>query len=332
MIKGENVVAIVVTYNRKEMLKACIEAIMKSTYKTDIMIIDNASSDGTKEEIQNKYKDKKFIYYYNTGKNLGGAGGFQYGIRMAYAKGYEYFWLMDDDTIVTANALEKLMDAKEILNNNVGFLSSLALWKDGKICSMNYHGIDEKWEKDKIFCQQGIVRIRAATFVSFLISKDIVRKVGLPIKEYFIWGDDTEYSLRISKMLPGYLVSNSEVIHMMKTNQGTGSFGEIADLDRVKRISISIRNDCHTYKKNGVKDFVIYSAHILIKEPIAIMRTKKPYKGKKMKAILIGYLKGLFFHLELNTLIIKRKWEVMKKIQGLIIIFVALLLWLPPML
>ncbi len=91
--------AIVVTYNRKELLKECICALIKNAEDADIFIIDNASTDGTQEEIKT-FVDNQRVYYFNTGENIGGAGGFNYGIKQAYSKEYEYNWLMADDTIV----------------------------------------------------------------------------------------------------------------------------------------------------------------------------------------------------------------------------------------
>ena len=81
---SKKVVAIIVTYNRKELLRECIEALLNQDYKhCDILIIDNASTDGTREYI-NSVVDNKKVIYINTGSNLGGAGGFNYGIKEAY--------------------------------------------------------------------------------------------------------------------------------------------------------------------------------------------------------------------------------------------------------
>ena len=107
--------AVVVTYNRKEKLINCIESLLRQTpEKPEILIIDNASTDGTHEEIQ-KYINSGVIKYFNTGENLGGAGGFAYGIKKAYKMGFKYIWLMDDDCIMEEDALEKFMDAENRL-------------------------------------------------------------------------------------------------------------------------------------------------------------------------------------------------------------------------
>ena len=94
-----DIVAIIVTYNRKELLKESILSLFQQTYQNfSIYIIDNASTDGTYEYI-NDMLDNDRLYYFNTGKNLGGAGGFSFGIKEAVQNGFSYLWIMDDDTL-----------------------------------------------------------------------------------------------------------------------------------------------------------------------------------------------------------------------------------------
>ena len=101
-----SIIAVIVTYNRKELLKENMEALINQSYKEfDILVVDNASTDGTFEYIKRLVNDNDFISYFNTGKNLGGAGGFSLGIKEACLKGYEKIWIMDDDTSNTTLAL-----------------------------------------------------------------------------------------------------------------------------------------------------------------------------------------------------------------------------------
>ncbi|MEE0404338.1 glycosyltransferase, partial [Megasphaera elsdenii] len=119
----KTVAAIVVTYNRKNLLLENIKHLLDQNKKDilDIIIIDNASTDGTREAL-NKFIVNQKIIYKNTGANLGGAGGFQFGIRYAAEYGYDFVWIMDDDCMPKPDALEKLLTADKKLNHTYGFL------------------------------------------------------------------------------------------------------------------------------------------------------------------------------------------------------------------
>ncbi|WP_295266446.1 glycosyltransferase, partial [Veillonella sp.] len=95
-----DVVAIVVTYNRLELLKECIQALQSQSLALDILVVDNNSNDGTRGYIEKLALTNKNIIYKNTGENLGGAGGFNFGLKIAAKMDYEYVWIMDDDCIV----------------------------------------------------------------------------------------------------------------------------------------------------------------------------------------------------------------------------------------
>ncbi|MCM1234208.1 MAG: glycosyltransferase family 2 protein [Ruminococcus flavefaciens] len=288
-----SIVAIVVTYNRKEYLKECIAALKASETPVDILIVDNASSDGTKAAIQ-YFIDKKTVFYLNTGKNLGGAGGYNLGLKKAYELGYEYFWLMDDDTIVHPDSLTELINAKVELSDNFGFLSSLVLWVDGSGCRMNSPRLALNWIMEASLFEKGIIRLSGASFVSFFLRREVVKEVGLPIKDYFIWGDDSEYSARISETFPCYFVTNSKVTHKMKSNDAPVGLNEMTDLQRIKRMAYSIRNHTCTYKRLGCEPFLKWTCS-LIKLFIKVIFSKNPYKIKKMFIIIKSYFNGLIF-------------------------------------
>ena len=217
----EKTAAIVVTYNRKELLRRCLDALCAQTEADalDILVIDNASTDGTFASLEELIEGRRILYF-NTGENLGGAGGFHYGIRKAYELGYAFFWLMDDDTIPEKDALEELLKADRALGGAYGFLSSAAYWKDGSLCSMNIQR--RTILKKQTDFSSPCVPIVMATFVSFFMKREIAARFGLPIREFFIWSDDLEYSRRISRELPAYLVPGSRVLHAIESNEKVG--------------------------------------------------------------------------------------------------------------
>jgi GT2 family glycosyltransferase len=207
---NKNVIAVIVTYNRKELLKECITALLNQKYKNcRILVVDNASTDGTKEHIADLLENERVIYK-NTGSNLGGAGGFNFGMREAVQLGCDFVWVMDDDCIVHSDTLTTLLEVDKKLNGNYGFLASKVLWKDNSICKMN---IPRKTLTKNLTDLNNLQKITMSSFVSFFVKASIIKEVGLPIKEFFIWTDDWEYSRRISRKYDCYFVPNSIVTH-----------------------------------------------------------------------------------------------------------------------
>lgn len=281
------IAAIVVTYNRKELLKQCLEKLQNQSVSLDILVIDNASTDGTEELFQNVDKN---IVYYNTGSNLGGAGGFNYGMRKAYELGYDLFWLMDDDTLPYENALEELLKAKDELGNT-GFLSSVAVWNNGELCNMNIQrtGINKK----DIDYSRKYNSVIMATFVSFFVSREIVKEFGLPITDFVIWSDDLEYSRRISKKYPCYVVSTSKVLHKMGSNAKVGI--ETEEESRLWRYKLVYRNEVFVFRREGIKGWFYLVSRMLLHSLRIILKGN----NKKMQKVCIiwkSFFEGLRFN------------------------------------
>lgn len=265
------VAAIVVTYNRKELLKQCIEKLQAQTVPLDILIIDNASTDGTAELFERK---KENVIYSNTGSNLGGAGGFSFGIKKAVEVGYEYLWILDDDTMPTATAVEVLLKKDNELDGEYGFLSSKALWKDDSICTMNIQK-QTKWKQVVNFDMEQTVHY--ASFVSLFMRAATVRKVGLPFKEFFIWADDWEYTRRISKIKKCYYIPTSVVHHWCNSNVGANII--TADADRMDRFKYMYRNDVVMYRQDGFEGWFYLSIRNIVHR-IRIMLNANDKKAK----------------------------------------------------
>ena len=111
---NNRMVAIVVTYNRKELLTKVIDALLNQTLPCDILIVDNASTDGTENLLSssNIFSKNRFNYICLS-QNIGGAGGFSRGLKIAMETGWNWFWLMDDDAIPDKNALKYLFEGTE---------------------------------------------------------------------------------------------------------------------------------------------------------------------------------------------------------------------------
>lgn len=291
----EQIAAIVVTYNRKELLHQCIEKLLaQQKAACDILIVDNASTDGTGAEIQALAKRQPHLFYRNTGANLGGAGGFNFGVRWAVETGYSYLWLMDDDTLPCPNALAELWNAHEQLQGNYGWLSSVVLWTDGTECKMNRPKLKKSFYKYLHCLKYGIIQAEQSTFVSLFLKKETVHSVGLPIKEFFIWGDDIEYTRRIAIRfkIDSFVVGTSQVIHAMKENNGSDIATD--NFERIERYKYAFRNESYLYRKEGLKGATYYWAKC-IKNIVRILSDSNDFRLKRIKVLLNSIILGFFF-------------------------------------
>ena len=295
-------IAVIVTYNRLELLKEGIQALLGQSLPCDILIVDNASTDETPHWAQEFAKTHPSVYYENTGANLGGAGGFNYGMRRGVEMGYDFVWIMDDDAIAQPNALEELLAENDRLkdqNKTYGFLASVVYWTDGTLCEMNRQRTPTHYlileDVQKALTDHSTIPIETATFVSLLIPTDTILKVGLPIKEFFIWSDDVEYTVRITiqNKMPAYIVPESVIIHKTKNNAGSDIVMD--DAERIDRYRYAIRNGNYAYRHYGARHYCAY-LYNLAKSWILVWFRSKDHKMKRSCVIISSFWKGLFIH------------------------------------
>lgn len=211
--------AIVVTFNRQALLAQCIAALQAQTRPCDrILIIDNASADGTEAWLAEVVGDR--VSAYRVSRNTGGAGGFNAGMRLAYQGGADLLWLMDDDVIARPDALQALIQAREELQARgvePAFVASTAWTPEGLVT--NVPDVDHRqnaiqYSNWPLHLDLTLAPVRRATFVSIMFSRSVVEAHGLPIAPMFIWGDDSEYTVRVTTEKPGFLVGKSSVLHV----------------------------------------------------------------------------------------------------------------------
>jgi rhamnopyranosyl-N-acetylglucosaminyl-diphospho-decaprenol beta-1,3/1,4-galactofuranosyltransferase len=225
MRNESTIAAVVVTYNRKELLTACIDSLMRQTHAPDALyLINNASTDNTLEhlqklnivepilpggnpagviEIDSLYKDCT-IHYVQMPENTGSAGGFHEGTKRAYENGYDWMWLMDDDCLPEHDCLKKLLD--NAVNPCDAYLPYV----------MDYTRKHSLFSNIKI--NSGTHVLKEGPFNGFLINKEVIKTIGFPTKEFFIYKDDFEYTFRIEDNGGKLnLISNALLLHPNRT-------------------------------------------------------------------------------------------------------------------
>ncbi len=244
------IAAVVVTFNRLELLKQCIESLRNQTHKLDeILIINNSSTDGTLDWL-NEQNDLTVI----TQENLGSAGGQFTGIKTAYEKGYDWIWCLDDD----------VKSANEALSNMIPFInnedvSSIQLLKKSSPIDSKYdQGADflkinyfKEVKISSVAQKTGYVFTNIFTFEGVLLNSSIVKEVGLPQKDFYCFFDDKEYSLRINKLLPNkkiILVGKVSLENIKHKLRSTPKNSNERILIEVERFTLFMRNMILTYR------------------------------------------------------------------------------------
>lgn len=194
------ITAVIVTYNRKELLGQNIEMLLKQTIPFDsIIIVDNCSTDGTFEYLKNCGWTTEPFVYLKTEANIGGAGGFYTGVKAAYERGADWIILMDDDgRAADTNTFQILCEtAKMLYNKGIGnkklFVNSLV--QQGELLSFkigNMYTVKEAVSASK----DGLLENAANPFNGTLVSRELVEKIGYPNKDFFIKGDEVDYKQR----------------------------------------------------------------------------------------------------------------------------------------
>ncbi len=194
---SERVCAVVVTYNRKNLLRVCLHSVLAQTRPLDhILVVDNLSTDGTLDLLRTEFPQLQVLALTT---NAGGAGGFHAGMKWAFEHGYDWIWVMDDDVRVYPNALERLLSygeigdliqARKILNGEP--LIWEAVW-DLNACTPVPMKRDVSFENGKPWTS-----ISYANFEGAFIRRSVIEKTGLPDVRYFIAGDDSMFGFLAS--------------------------------------------------------------------------------------------------------------------------------------
>lgn len=291
------IAAVVLTYNRRDLVEECLKAILAQTVPVErIVVIDNGSSDGTAEMLSQDWSDR--IELHILPKNIGAAGGFNTGIRMAYRSQADGVWVMDDDVIPDPDALEKLIDADKLLRQrdiDPPFVVSTARTPTGIVT--NVPDIDlsrnslsyQNWPELLEHC---LVPVRRATFVSILMPRATLDRYGLPIASMFIWGEDTEYTVRITRDRPGYMVGNSRAVHVRQLDGKLDIRTEV-NPTRIRYHYYFLRNQAYNVRRYQSKG--AFARHVARQGKLA---TKLLLKGQfgKAKIVATGTLSGIVFH------------------------------------
>ncbi|MEK7989618.1 MAG: glycosyltransferase family 2 protein [Thiotrichaceae bacterium] len=240
-----NVLIIIVTWNKKQYVLDLLDSVKTLDYPEqdiDIVVIDNASNDGTAEAIRAEYAHVHLIC---NPENIGGTGGFNTGLKWAFEQPegkYQYLWLLDNDVLVHQKALSELVDLLE-QKPDIAVAGSTMMQLDypwrinemgayidrrfaaGQLILNRHMEVIPAWfgksteelltadvdlSKLLMHCND-FMDIEYVAAASLVIRADVAKKAGL-WRDYFIHYDDIEWCLRIGQMGHRVVVSAKSLI------------------------------------------------------------------------------------------------------------------------
>lgn len=224
---------VVVTYNRKNLLIKTLQSILKQTVYDEaiqsVIIVDNASTDGTDIWLNKIASEDPKIKIYKMSKNLGGSAGFGFGMRKAVESAAEVVGVLDDDVELYSDAVENILK----MYSAESICGCLRLDKNGKIAeraSREYNlkspfilnprqgALNElyKYAEELEECES----VAFLSFEGMFIPVDIILKIGYPRDEFFVFGDDCDYCIRARKAgFKIYIIREAKLVRQIDYNE-----------------------------------------------------------------------------------------------------------------
>jgi GT2 family glycosyltransferase len=191
--------AIIVSYNGRPIIGKAINSIIESSIPCKIIVVDNASEDGTFEYLQQTFQDITLI---KSNKNLGFGKGNNLGIRKAIDEGADHIFLLNQDAWVEKNTLEHLVKV-QVDNKEYGIVSPIHMNEDGTklgwYFSQKINAIDCPGFINDIFFKQ-LKKIYPIEFIhasGWMVSKECIQKVGVFDPVFPHYGEDNDFAMRV---------------------------------------------------------------------------------------------------------------------------------------
>lgn len=292
---NKKVYIIVLNWNGKEDTLDCLASLRSTDYENyQTVLVDNGSEDDSVRAVKEKFPEVEVV---ETGKNLGFAGGNNVGIEYAMKAGADYVFLINNDTTVHPDYLKELVAVAES-DPKIGAAGSKIyyhseperIWFAGGtvnwLCNKGEHiGLNEvdKGQYDEI------KEVGYLTGCALLVKREVIEKIGVLEDDYFLYYEDTDFSLRVHNA--GYktvYVPKSKIYHKVSRSTKPGS---------ASYVYYHVRNGLVNARRNGnilVKIAIyVYAALLFLKQIIKIIFF--PKKREWAYAVLRGekdFLKG----------------------------------------
>jgi len=296
-----NIAVVVLNWNRFEDTVQCIESLQSAEYATlQIILVDNASTDGSAEKLAKKFPELKLV---RCPKNGGYAAGNNAGIRVAMELGAEYVMVVNNDVVCEKHSVALLVRA--LLDDDcVGVAVPKIYYFDqpqkiyaagGTINKLtctgrgSYNGvIDDMLEPPA----STSVDVSFAPGTALLVRRDVFQNKGFFNEAFFMYFEDVDFSERIHGHFKIRYVPQSKVYHKVGAGVGWSSYTPLY-------LYYYTRNRFWHFNKGSIvfKSYVLFFSfcNALAKSCVIIWATKslESKRGEKLKALWRGFGDGV---------------------------------------
>lgn len=277
----QRIAVVIVTFNNAAMLRnLLLDCAEQSRPPDDIVVVDNASTDTTPRMMT---EDFARLHYIRLAENTGSAGGYCAGIRevMATADG---IWTLDDD-------VRQRLQPDTLENLVRGYTELEKIHRIGAVRTVGPgHPANAGGE------------LEIAPWRGTLWAGEVVRRMGPPRSDYFIYGEDIEYSLRMRKL--GYFcywVPTSLSTEVRKEKTGRRIFGkQVRIYPTPFRLYYAFRNEISIYSEYRRIDKLVRVGLYALKVIGYLTVAERSCATPKIKAVLTGLLHGFIGRLGKN--------------------------------
>jgi GT2 family glycosyltransferase len=291
------IVAVVLNWNNYDDTYQCLNSLCGAEYPNlKIVIVDNASSDGSRERLNFKFRDITLI---NLSENMGYAVGNNVGIRWALEHHADYILILNNDIVVSPKAITTLAEIAE-RQKDVGIVTGLIKYKAdpcdiyyaaGSFSRIRCTGINVNKTNKKYFSGVSC----DVSFVNgsyFLVRSEAILKCGMLDESYFMYFEDLEFSRRMRSFYRMVYTPSSIVYHKSGAGKGIHTYTETYLYYHTRNRIWVFRNESFIYKVYVV---VFTTANSVIKSLIFLLHYDRGNMKtfKNLKAMWCGWMDGL---------------------------------------
>jgi GT2 family glycosyltransferase len=296
-----SVAAVLPTYNRKGLLVRCLRSLLRQTYPlTKVYIIDNASTDGTREYLrEEKLLDDPRLCYLRLTENAGPAGAHHAGIGRAVADGADWVWLLDDDSEAGETTLERLITAGQAADPDTVAVCPAIADESGVIWTVargHFRRRTHRWRADTSLTFVPLAdgayagaprKVDWAYGLGLLVRSSAIRRVGLPEHRFFFGQPDIEYTLRLSRagalwLIPSAVITDTAQrpgrapIRRRQLGRVARIPQQIVPIESYWRRLLAYRNNTWTMKRYGKESLLRFLVRLLVTVTIIAVCDDRP--------------------------------------------------------